>query len=396
MGDLSKSIPTGRYPPREAVDAIMARRAAWGSVEEMVRGRKYRLRYWASTPEGYRRVSEIVYGTRADAEDVRAQRQLDHGRERATPTVRAAYERWWLPSFERRVAEGEASANSLAVFQSSWRKWCEPMWGAMEVSAIHPMDVQAWLLSMPISAAKKARSLMANVLDYCVRYELVPTNPFRAKYDMPSRSTSETMDRGIWTTAEVLRLCEVARGEWYEGALLVQAFGGTRVGEALGVMTADVRGIECDGVPVALVGIHRQITNKGVVTSLLKTSQSDRVIPIPGPPAERILAIASSCSEWLTGDGLGGHAAQWAYSGAVQRCAESAGVQRHPIRSLRNAWETRMRWEWGLPPYVVEPVMGHAGKDVTGQFYDRPSDEATAAVFARAYKMHPYGSTWDK
>ncbi|MCI6843293.1 MAG: hypothetical protein MR874_00825 [Coriobacteriaceae bacterium] len=93
----------------------MARRAAWGSVEEMVRGKKYRLRYWASTPEGYRRVSEIVYGTRADAEDVRAQRRLDHGRERATPTVSAAYERWWLPNFERRVAEGEAASACVSV-----------------------------------------------------------------------------------------------------------------------------------------------------------------------------------------------------------------------------------------------------------------------------------------
>lgn len=374
----------------------MARRAAWGSVEEMVRGKKYRLRYWASTPEGYRRVSEMVYGTRADAEDVRAQRQLDHGRERATPTVRAAYERWWLPSFERRVAEGEASANSLAVFQSSWRKWCEPTWGAVEVSAIRPMDVQAWLLSMPISVARRARIVMSSTLDYCVRYELVPTNPFRAKYDMPSASTSETHDRGIWTTAEVVRLCAAARGEWFEGALLVQAFGGTRVGEALGVMAVDVRGIDCDGVPVALVGIHRQVSNNGTVATLLKTRQSDRVVPIPGPPGERIVEIAAGRDDaWLTGNGIGGHTTQDTYGRAVTKCARSVGLAPHQPRSLRNAWETRMRWEWGLPPYVVEPMMGHAGKDVTAQFYDRPSPEAMARVVAEAYKLHPYDYTWD-
>jgi integrase len=375
----------------------MARRAAWGSVEEMVRGKKYRLRYWASTPEGYRRVSEIVYGTRTDAEDVRAQRRLDHGRERATPTARAAYERWWLPNFERRVAEGEASANSLTSFKSCWNKWCEPTWGAVEVSAIHPVDVQAWLLTMPISMARRARTIMTGVLDYCVRYELVPTNPFRAKYDMPSRSTSETMDRGIWTTAEVLRLCEAARGEWYEGALLVQAFGGTRVGEALGVMVEDVRGIDCDGVPVALVGIHRQVGNRGGVTGTLKTQQSNRVVPIPGPPGGRLVELADRCDAgWLTSNGLGSHVSQVVFRNAVLACAGKAGVERHQPRSLRNAWETRMRWEWGLPPYVVEPMMGHAGKDVTAQFYDRPSPEAMAQVVAGAYKLHPYDSTWDK
>ncbi|MDY5271814.1 hypothetical protein [Tractidigestivibacter sp.] len=375
----------------------MARRAAWGSVEEMVRGKKYRLRYWASTPDGYRRVSEIVYGTRADAEDVRAQRRLDHGHERATPTVSAAYEKWWLPNFERRVAEGEASVNSLNSFQSTWRKWCEPTWGVVEVTAIHPMDVQAWLLTMPISVARRARIVMSNTLDYCVRYELVPTNPFRAKYDMPSRSTSETQDRGIWTTAEVLRLCNAARGEWYEGALLVQAFGGARVGESLGVMAADVRGIECDGVPVALVDVRRQVQGHGGVTELLKTQQSHRVVPIPGPPGEMIIEIASQHGGgWLTDNGLGGHVSQVVYRNAVLRCADKAGVERRQPRSLRNAWETRMRWEWGLPPYVVEPMMGHAGRDVTGQYYDRPRPEAMAQVVADAYKLHPYGSTWDK
>lgn len=374
----------------------MARRAAWGSVEEMVRGKKYRLRYWASTPKGYRRVSEIVYGTRADVEDVRAQRRLDHGREKATPTVRNAYLRWWLPNFQRRVSDGEASAMSLTVFESSWRKWCEPTWGAVEVSAIRPIDVQAWLSSMPISTAKKARTLMANVVDYAVRYELVQTNVFRAKYDMPSRSTSETMDRGIWSTSDVLRLCSAARGEWYEGALLVQAFGGTRVGESLGVITSDVRGIECEGVVVALVGIHRQVNNRGGVDERLKNAQSDRVVPIPGPPAERILEIAANANcEWLTGDGLGGHTTQYTYNVAIAKCIESAEVDRHPVRSLRNAWETRMRWEWGLPPYIVEPIMGHAGAGVTGQYYDRPTPEAMARVVADAYKMHPYEDGWD-
>lgn len=376
--------------------ARKGRRAAWGSVEEMVRGKKYRLRYWASTPEGYRRVSEIVYGTRADAEDVRAQRRLDHGRERPTPTVRDAYERWWLPSFERRVSEGDASKNSLRVFRSTWNRWCDPTWGAVEVSCVRPMDVQDWLLTMPLSVSRRARSLMTGVMDYCVRYELVPTNPFRAKYDMPSASTSETKDRGLWTTDEIVRLCDAARGEWFEGALLVQAFGGTRVGETLGVMAADVSPCETGCGTVALVGIHRQVSNHGEVTQKLKNSQSDRVVPIPGAPGERILSIASQRDGWLTSDGLGDHASQRAYGRAVARCAGRVGLDQHPVRSLRNAWETRMRWEWGLPPYVVEPMMGHAGRDVTGQYYDRPSPETMAQVVAEAHKLHPYESTWDK
>ena len=49
---------------------IMPRmRSDWGCVQEIDRGRRYRLRWWAETPEGYRRCSEVVRGTRREAHD---------------------------------------------------------------------------------------------------------------------------------------------------------------------------------------------------------------------------------------------------------------------------------------------------------------------------------------
>jgi hypothetical protein len=57
----------------------MARRMReeWGSVTEIDRGKRYRLRYWAETPDGYKRVSETVRGTRRDAYNLLAKRRLE-------------------------------------------------------------------------------------------------------------------------------------------------------------------------------------------------------------------------------------------------------------------------------------------------------------------------------
>lgn len=51
------------------------RRDAWASITEVRAGEVYRIRYWSSGPDGYRRRSETVRGTRRDAERRRTQKR---------------------------------------------------------------------------------------------------------------------------------------------------------------------------------------------------------------------------------------------------------------------------------------------------------------------------------
>ena len=68
---------------------------------------------------------------------------------------------------------------------------------------------------------------------------------------------------------------------------------------------------------------------------------------------------------------------------------------RHPFRNLRNSYETNMRWSMGIPPWLLEPMIGHAGKGVTGMFYDRPSGDMFASAVAEAYAKNPFDEGWD-
>lgn len=371
-------------------------REEWGSVTEIDKGKRYRLRYWADTPEGYRRVSETVRGTRRDAYNVLAQRRLEHSSDAPCPTAGQAYEQWWLADFETGIEGGDRSASTLSSYQSNWRRWCEPRWGGVPLDQIRPLDVQQWLSTMPRTVAERAKIIMIGICDYAVRYEVVESNVFRARYVMPARSTSCSHDKGIWTADEVEGIWRAVLGTWLEGAFLVQAYGGARVGEALAASPGSVERDELGGVPVAVVSILRQVDSSGRVKDKLKTEQSRRYVPIPGPAGERLCELAESCAEpFLTGNGIGGHTTQQTYRDAMREAIEGAGIPYHPINSLRNSWQTRMRWEWEMPPYLIEPIMGHVARGTTGKYYDRPTRDMLVKAVVDAYKAHPYSFDWD-
>lgn len=361
-------------------------------MTEVECGRRYRLRYWAETPDGYRRVSETVRGTRREAYDLLARRRLEHSADAPCPTVGEAYERWWLPDYRRGVEGGERGASTLRNYESAWATRCGPRWADVPCDRVRPLEVQRWLLGMTLNQARSARSLLALVLDYAVRYGLVASNPFRERYVMPPRSTVCGHDRGIWTTEEVDGIADAVRGSWLEGAYLAQAYGGLRVGEALGLRPSDVSPAESHGVPAAMVEVRRQLTQSGDVSERLKTRESRRTVPVIGPRGARLAEVAASCpGPWLSGDGLGGTTTQRVYTSALRRAMEGAGVPLHPVTSLRNSWQTRMRWELGVPPYIIEPIMGHLAPGVTGAYYDRPTPEMMLDAVASAYA----GRDWD-
>ena len=67
----------------------------------------------------------------------------------------------------------------------------------------------------------------------------------------------------------------------------------------------------------------------------------------------------------------------------------------HPFRNLRNSWQTNARWSLRLPPWMVEPMMGHSAQGVTGIYYDRPQADVVAEVIAEAYAQRPYDDGWN-
>lgn len=368
--------------------ARRTRRAAWGSVHEVAPG-VWRIRYWAAGPDGYRRRSVTVRGTRIQAEQRRSELMLAHSEDAPCPTVGEVWRSYALPDMERRVDGGELAPSSLDAYERGWRLHCAPTWEHVQCDAVRPLAIQQWLYGMDLTAARAGKRALVLVLDYAVRYELVGHNVGRERYVMPSRATVSARDKGVWSLPELGEVWRAVRGQWFEAAFLLAGFGGLRVAESMAVTAADV-GEVCG---CAVVGVRRQLARSGEVTERLKTPQSVRVVAIPGRAGRRILDLAASCDGWLTGDGLGGHSSHTRLMTAWSELALPEGL-RHPFANLRNSWQTNTRWTLRVPPMFIEPMMGHRVAGVTGLHYDRPSAEMFAEVMAEAYSEHPYDAGW--
>ena len=370
-------------------------RSAWGSVSK-VRDGVWRVRYWAEGRDGYRRRSETVRGTRRDAEERRSALMLEHGGDGPCPTVRECWERWYLPDLRWQVAEGERSDQTLAQYESRWRRHVGPRWGDVPADEVRPLAVQQWISSMPRSVAQQSAQVLRSTLAYAVRYELIVANPMDADYVMPARSTSAERDRGTWDVDGLLDAWSRLRGSWAEGAFLAMAFGGARVAESLGVRAEGVRlervPVGGSEVSVAVVPIAAQVKGSGVPDARLKNRWSERCALVPGAAGERIAELAAERGEgWLTHDGEGApsdkHALRHEWDAAM-----GGAPERHPMKALRASWETALRWALGLPPWVTERLMGHvpvSGGRVTAYHYDSPGDADLVRAVAEAYAARP-------
>lgn len=373
------------------------KRAAWGTLTQ-VDSQTWRIRYWSTGPDGYKRRSKTVRGSRLDAERARSELMLTHSDDAPCPTVGEVWERWALPAWERRVESGELAPRTVYKYKRDWNRHIAPRWADVPCDAVKPLHVQQWLDGMAYSAAWSSMVVLRPLMDYAVRYGVAPSNPFREKYLMPSKGTVERHDKGTWSLAElgeIWRTC--AHGTWWEASFLLCAFGGLRVGESLGVRSERVSAFDVDGQTVCVVRVEEQMPYRGdEPTSRLKTPQSRRTVAIPGRAGARLLALSSACDGYLSGDGMGSANTQrrLAVSWEDAMGAVADGM-RHPYRNLRNSYETNMRWEMKLPPWIVEPMLGHKGTDTTGMFYDRPTHEMYAQSVAEAYAAKRYDKGWD-
>ena len=369
----------------------LRKRSAWGTLTR-IDSSTWRLRYWSTGPDGYKRRSKTIRNaSRLDAERVRSELMLAHSDDAPCPTVGEVWDSYALPDLERRVDGGELAGNSLGNYSRAWRLHVGPQWSDVQCDAVRPLAVQQWLYGMSLSAARVAKQVLTLVLDYAVRYELVSHNVGRERYLMPSKTTITARDRGVWTLDELGEVWRAVHGEWFEAAFLLAGFGGLRVGEALGVRSEDVG----ESLGCAMVDVRRQIAHtSNVPTERLKTPQSARTVPVPGRAGARIIELAAERGGWLTSDGVGGPASQ----ARLKKAWSEIGIRdelRHPFTNLRNSWQTNARWSQRIPPMFLEPMLGHKVAGVTGAHYDRPAAQMFAEVMAESYAAHPFDAGWD-
>ncbi|MDM8270589.1 hypothetical protein [Thermophilibacter provencensis] len=360
-------------------------RSTWGSNEDAGNGRR-RLRYWADLHDGrgYTRHSMTIVGSRRDGDETLARLRVEHSADRPTPTLRQAYEAWYLPELRERVESGDMAPHSMTMYESTWRAHVCPAWGNTPVTDIRPLGVQQWLMGMTTESARKSLALMGRVLAKCVLYEAAPTNVAREDYRIPRR-TGREHSKDVYTLSELLAALDAVRGTAAYIPAIMCGLASCRVGESLGPLRAEVRETEVHGMTLAVVDIVRQVDRYGHVADRLKTRSSERPVVVPEPWAADVLAVDA---EWLCDNGCGEPIGSAVAGRAWDARLADAGLSPIPFRNLRNSWRTYMRWELGVAEDMLEAMMGHVGRNVGEIHYDRPRWEVFAAAVADAWMRY--------
>lgn len=363
-------------------------RSTWGSNDDAGNGRR-RLRYWADLHDGrgYTRHSMTIVGTRRDGDEALARLRVEHSADRPTPTLRQAWEAWYLPELRERVDSGDMAESSVVMYESNWRRHVAPAWGDTPVTDIRPLGVQQWLMGMTTVSARKSLSLLGRILAKCVMYEAVPSNVAREEYRLPRR-TERDAPKDVYTLAELLAALDAVRGTAAYVPAIMAGLASCRVGESLGPLRAEVREVESHGMTLAVVDLVRQVDRDGRVIERLKTKSSERPVVVPEPWSLDVLEVST---EWLCDNGCAGPLGQHVVNSMWREALAAAGVEPIPFRNLRSTWRTFMRWELGVAEDMVEAMMGHVGRNVGEIHYDRPRWEVFAATVADAWMLHRAG-----
>lgn len=276
------------------------RRGGVGSIAKIGRDH-YRPRWWATDRHGfYRRTSENFRGPRRDATLRLAQMQTEHSRDAPCPTVGVAHDTWWVAWAYERVRAGRLAGNSRRIFDNAYRAWIGPRWGNEPMDSAKPRDLQGWFLTLTPSTASTCRIVMRRIWSLAQFNEAVDSNPFDVQLEMPARREKQGE---TYSKQEVMRIWDVLEGSDMEGAFLMMAFGGCRVGESLGIRCEETKFGECAGTNVLVAPVRRQVGEHGEVSERLKTRFSRRWIVLCGRPAERaheiVPARLDGGVEWL-------------------------------------------------------------------------------------------------
>ena len=369
-----------------------AMRSNWGSVTEIEKNKRYRIRYWSETSKGYRRASETVRG---QAYDRLAELRLNHSEDAPAPTLAQVWSMWVLPRLEERRVSGDLSAATIDAYKRTWRLvFIDHRRDKNPVNTVRPLVVQSWFDEMTISHARNAKVILRLIYSECELRDVCSADIARRPYHMPKNGPKR--ENGIWTLDELHKLYAAICGTYLEAWYIAAAFGGARVGETLAIRNDEVELVE--GVPVAIIPITKQMTQKHGVTSRLKTTQSVHASVVPGPLGARLYELAqASDDEWILQGPRDRPITQQRLLDVWRPLVEQVdGAPYRPVSRLRNSWQTFTHWELGVEREKIERMMGHKGTSVTEIHYDKPEAEMLAKTIAVAYKAHPYADNWDE
>ena len=279
---------------------------------------------------------------------------------------------------------GHMKPSGFRSLDSAWTVHVAPRWGRVRISEVRFSDVQAWVSDLAATRrstiVKTAHSVLARILDDCVRDRQLASNPAKG-VKLPPR----TPRKHVYLTADQLNALADQSGR-YHSLILLLGVGGVRWGEAAALRVSDVDFLR------RRITLHTNAVKVGggFAVGSLKSNKS-RTVVLPGFVIEALAQTAESRArdDLLWPSASGGYLAppsshdSW-LSGAVGRCQKKdKSFPRVTAHGLRHT-AASLAISAGANPKVVQRMLGHASAamtlDVYADLFDSDLDEVAVTV----------------
>jgi integrase len=346
----------------------------------------YRVRY--RTPDN-RSTQKRGFTTKRDAERFANKVEVDKMRgEYVAPSIGKTTIGELGPAWLARQ-RGHMKPSGFRSYDSSWRNHVTVRWGDVRIADVRYSDVQAWVSDMSGTSGpvivRFAHSVLARILDDCVRDRMLTSNPARG-VKLPKRPPRRNT---YLTAAQLDRLADEAGR--YRALVLVLGVGGVRWGEAAALRVRDIDFLR------RRITLHTNAVKVGTgfAVGSLKSNRN-RVVVVPGFVIDALAETArgKDRDDVLWPSTSGGYlrppssTESW-LAGAVTRCQQAdptfPRITPHDLRHTAASLAIHA----GANPKVVQRMLGHASAAMTLDVYADLFDSDLDVVAENVARMWP-------
>lgn len=328
---------------------------------------------------------------RAEAFLEEMRRRPDVARDRQTV---AQFLEAWLEFNRQRLAP-----QTRRTWESITRHHLIPNIGSLRLDRLSAQDVDVMLARLSASGLApttvgNVRRVLNRAMSQAELWGRVAQNPVR----LTSAPRSPNVERRTLSPSQALAFLEHVRGDRLEALWNVAA--------CLGLRSAEVRGLRWEDVDGEMLHVRRSLQYDELAKAWLlrepKTARSLRRVPLPGFVRDLLEVrreqqrFEEKAPGYWNELGLvftsrtqpGRPLSTWGTTSRFQDLLAEAGLPKVTFHDLRHC-ATSLMLSRGLPPRMVQEILGHASPAMTMGVYAHADDEqrSAAALALEAWRL---------
>lgn len=339
-------------------------RSTWGSKRK--RGENsWELRY--PLPHGAPG-RETFHGTAREADRRLAELRIQYEGANSNITLDQFWRTFYLPEILDNLAP-----STIDGYKRVYAHDVEPVFGDYILTDITARNIQDWLLSMPKATAKHAKAVLSSILSRAFVLDFVEDNVAQRRYRYPQEAKRER-SAASYTQVEMDEIYHAARGEIWEPAYILAAFGGASREESMSPLLDEISW-DGDYAVIPIVRGIQRINGEIIIHDKPKNKYRAREIIIAPPYSRRLREIVNDYRSrgylWLMDDGFGNVLCpNNVANGSYKRWFIGKPYRYVPFGNLRKSYAAAMNAK-GVDGMVISNMLGHNQLSTTYAHYDQ-------------------------